>query len=240
MARDEVAEQSAADGVRTARVYRWANPTLSLGYGQDAHTVDWDACDRLGVDVVRRRTGGGAILHGSDVSYSLSVPAGDVAGDVSASYRRLLEPLLDAFDALGLPAKFAAETGEPVHRPACYLRGRDPAHDLVLDGRKVAGNAQHRTKHAVLQHGSVAVAPDHDRRAAVLEAPEASAAAFREQTAALSEHGVTSDEFAEALRDALVAWSGAEPGTWSDAERDRAGALADVYGSEEWVRDRTR
>lgn len=241
MARDEVAQRRAADeGVHTARVYRWAGPTLSLGYGQDPDTVDWDACERLGVTVVRRRTGGGAILHGNDVSYGVAVSRGAVPGAVSESYRCLLTPLLDAFDRLDLPVGFADRSGQEVHRPACYLRGRDPTHDLVLDGRKVAGNAQHRAGDAVLQHGSVAVTPDHGRRAAVLKAPEASADAFREQTAWLGEYGVTADAFADALRDALADWTGADGGAWRAAERESAAELAPVYGSAGWVRRRER
>lgn len=239
MARDEVAERSAGR-VHTARVYRWGRPTLSLGYAQDPDTVDWEACERRGVEVVRRRTGGGAILHGGDVSYSLAVRREAVSGDVSESYRRLLAPLLDAFERLGLPVGFADRSGAEVHRPACYLRERDPAHDLVLDGRKAAGNAQHRTGDAVLQHGSVAVNPDHERRAAVLKNPAASAAAFRDHTAWLGERGVAGETFADALTDALADWTGSEGGAWTDAERESAAERAESYGSEGWVRRRVR
>jgi len=240
MALDDVAAETVqAGGPWTARVYRWRPPTLSLGYGQDPGTVDWAACERLGYDVVRRRTGGGAILHDGDVSYSLIVPADAVAGDVLDAYHTLLEPILDAFERLGVDAGFPEESAGGVHTPACYLRERHPAHDIVADGRKVCGNAQHRTKEAVVQHGSLSVTPDAEARAAVFVDDAASQSAFRSHAVGLSEFGVSGEDVADALEGALASWTDAEQGDWTDDELARAEAVAATYSSADWTRHRT-
>ena len=87
MALDEIAaETAAAGGPRTVRVYRWEPSTLSLGYQQEPATVDWEFCDREGISVTRRPTGGGGIYHDShgDVSYSIVAPAAELAAAGSA------------------------------------------------------------------------------------------------------------------------------------------------------------
>ena len=125
MALDEVAaETAAAGGPRTVRVYRWEPSTLSLGYGQDPDTVNWDYCGREGIGVTRRQTGGGGIYHDStgDISYTIVAPADELPGDLVASYRELCVPILGAFDRLGVSARFAGSGRPACHPPACYLR----------------------------------------------------------------------------------------------------------------------
>ena len=110
MALDEVAARTAAaGGPRTLRVYRWEPSTLSLGYNQHPDTIDWERCAERGVTVTRRPTGGGAIYHDSydDISYTIVAPADELPGDLMDSYELLCEPLLDAFEAMGVPAGFA-------------------------------------------------------------------------------------------------------------------------------------
>ena len=170
MALDEVAAETAASGgPRTIRVYRWEPSTLSLGYHQDPDTIDWDHCEREGITVTRRPTGGGAIYHDSrgDVSYSLVVPADEVPGDLMACYESLCEPVLATFRRLGVDAGFADEERPAVYEPACYLRALHPAHDVVgPDGRKVSGNAQYRRRDAVVQHGSLTFSTTPERHCA--------------------------------------------------------------------------
>ena len=159
MACDEAAAETvAAGGPATVRLYRWMPSTLSLGYGNDADVVDWEFCEERNITVTRRPTGGGAIYHDTagDVAYSIIAPADEYPGDVTESYRQLLEPILDAFESFGVDVAYADADREAVWSPACYLRALDPAHDLVgPDGRKIAGNAQYRTRDAIVQHGSL-------------------------------------------------------------------------------------
>ena len=121
MALDEIAaETAAAGGPRTLRVYRWDPATLSLGYHQDPSTVDWEFCDREGISVTRRPTGGGAIYHDTrgDISYSIVAPADELPGDLMATYEMLCEPLFDGFERLDIPVRFATEKRPSLFDPA--------------------------------------------------------------------------------------------------------------------------
>lgn len=245
MALDAVAAETAAGGgPRTVRLYRWEPSTLSLGYRQDQETVDWAFCEREGVDVVRRPTGGGGIYHDAhgDISYSIVAPADEVPGDLMETYEWFCEPLFDAFDALGVDAGYVDEEREALYEPACYLRPLHPAHDVVAgDGRKLSGNAQYRTREAVVQHGSVSFEVDAERHLACFSSPEVTPEAFRERVTGVAEQasGVARERAVRAFEEALAAWCGADEGTWTDAERERAAEIADgKYRSEAWNRDR--
>jgi lipoate-protein ligase A len=243
MALDEVAAETAAtEGVRTVRVYRWVPSCLSLGYHQDPATVDWAFCEREGIDVTRRPTGGGAIYHDErgDVSYSIVAPADELPGDLMDSYELLCEPLLDAFEAMGVPAGFAESEQPAIHQPACYLRGLHPAHDVVTaDGRKVSGNAQYRQRDAIIQHGSLSFSRDPERHLACFSDPGTTPEAFRDRVSAIDQYTERSRESVVGVLEAtLSAWADASEGEWTDDElaaaRERANAK---YRSDAWVRD---
>src|SRR6056297_3286514 len=163
MALEEIAARTALeDDLRTVRVYSWEPSTLSLGYRQDAESVDWEFCERERVDVTRRQTGGGGIYHDrdADISYTIVAPAEEVPGDLMECYALFCEPILEALNRLGLDADFAEVPKSSIHQPSCYLRDVNPAHDVVVhtdDGpsMKVSGNAQYRRRDAVIQHGSI-------------------------------------------------------------------------------------
>jgi lipoate-protein ligase A len=243
MALEEVAAETAATGgPRTVRVYRWEPSTLSLGYGQDPATIDWEYCQRTGIDVTRRPTGGGAIYHDAvgDISYSIVAPAEELPGELLAAYKRLCEPLFDAFDRLGLDARFADKEAPEIHRPACYLRALDPAHDVAVDGRKISGNAQYRQRDSVIQHGSVTFLRAAEAHLGVFEA-DLSAERFRERVTSIREQAsVDRQRAVEALETALGQWAGADEGEWTDQELERARERAETkYATEAWTRRRT-
>ena len=246
MALDEVAAETvAAGGPATVRLYRWTPSTVSLGYGTDAAVVDRAYCSSAGIDVTRRQTGGGAIYHDAsgDVAYSIVAPRSAFPGGVTDCYRELLEPVLAAFEAVGADVSFADADAPALWEPLCYLRALDPAHDLVgPDGRKVAGNAQHRTREAVVQHGSLTFEADPEAHLAAFVDPPVDADAFADRVGGLSAlPGVDSDRaaFVEELESALSAWAGAEAGAWTDAERERAAELCKrKYADDGWVRGR--
>jgi lipoate-protein ligase A len=249
MALDEVAaETAAAGGPRTVRLYRWEPSCLSLGYGQEPDTVDWDWCADAGVDVTRRPTGGGGIYHdhAGDVSYSVAAPREELPGSLTDCYRTLLTPVLSAFDRLGVPVDFVSEERPALHDPACYLRALDPAHDLVVRDdareRKVSGNAQYRRRDAVVQHGSVTYAVDAEAHLAAFADPGVTPAAFEERVTGVAEHTDASRAaVVSAFESALAAWCDATEGSWTDAELDRARErVAERYGADEWVRRRPR
>ena len=134
------------------RLYRWRPPALSLGHFQAESDVDEDACDRHGVEVVRRPTGGAALLHGGDLTYAavLPRPAG-ADGRVDSLYQWLARGLIAGLGRLGVAAQTARHDGPP--GPVCFA-GQQGA-DLRVGERKVCGSAQVRRAGAVLQHGSI-------------------------------------------------------------------------------------
>jgi lipoate-protein ligase A len=139
----------------TLRFYRWAVPTLSLGYFQPyadrtRHPPSYDC------QVVRRGSGGGAILHHDDLTYSLVLPVDDRwSGMANALYHEVHEALIDTLADWGVDAALRGGGGEPGDQRAflCFLRRSSG--DVVSGGAKIAGSAQRRAKGAILQHGSV-------------------------------------------------------------------------------------
>ena len=240
MALEEIAaETAAAGGPATVRVYTWPD-VLSLGYNQDPDSVDWAFCEREGIGVTRRPTGGGAIYHDhyADLSYSIVAPADAVPGDLMECYRLFCTPILDAFEGIGVDAGFVDREYDAVHQPACYLRALHPAHDIVgPDGRKLGGNAQYRRKDAVVQHGSLSVSLRPERHCGCFtDTPDADA--FRERVGAIDEYAdIERADVVERLRAMLADWVDAEEGEWTGDERVRARERAQSkYATDEWVR----
>jgi len=145
------------------RLYGFSPPCLSLGRLQSVNDVDLEACRRDGIDVVRRPTGGRAVLHDAEVTYSVTCRTSDgrFGGTVSESCARIHGVLASALRALGIEAvpsrsgpKGRHAAIERYSTPDCFAR---PAPDELIDlaGRKVIGSAQARRAGGLLQHGSV-------------------------------------------------------------------------------------
>ncbi|MCL5257248.1 MAG: lipoate--protein ligase family protein [Chloroflexi bacterium] len=157
----------------TVRFYGWQPPGLSLGYFQRIEEVDLDACRRLGIDVVRRTTGGRAILHDKELTYSLVANENDplVSGDVVESYRKISLALVAGLRLLGVEAELAPEVppgtvyhgvngsgndaGAPLGSSACF--DAPCSYELTFDHKKLVGSAQARSRGLILQHGSVLI-----------------------------------------------------------------------------------
>lgn len=156
MARDlAVLDSVASGGLPALRLYTWSRPALSLGHFQDEGEVDQEACRRLGVEVVRRPTGGGALLHGSDLTYAVALarPA-RAAGAVDALHDLFAGALVDGLRRLGVEAAVVRHDGRSGPRgPVCFGSARGA--DLRVGARKLCGSAQLRRRTAVLQHGSI-------------------------------------------------------------------------------------
>ncbi|SEK32684.1 lipoate--protein ligase family protein [Haloferax larsenii] len=241
MALDEVAAETAAEGgPRTVRVYSWKPSCLSLGYGQDPETVDWDYCEREGIDVTRRPTGGGGIYHDNygDVAYSIVAPKAELPGDLMDCYHLLCEPILDAIRSVGVDVDFVEDDMPVIWHPACYLRALHPAHDMVAEGRKVAGNAQYRRRDAVIQHGSLTYSVDAETHLDVHEGHDVTPAEFRERVVGIDELAdVSREAFVEELESTLADFVEAEAGSWTDEELDKARRrVEEKYDTDDWVR----
>lgn len=160
MAVDEVLLEGAADGrTATLRFYGWSEPTLSLGYFQNAGDALNHPASR-GCPVVRRQTGGGAILHDRELTYSLAVPlAHPLAADATRLYRAVHETLQRTLARFGIETTLCSASEQPgtLGQPfLCFQRRM--CGDVLLGTSKVCGSAQRRRRGAILQHGSLLLA----------------------------------------------------------------------------------
>lgn len=150
-------------GEWTLRLYAWSAPTISLGRNQSAmRHYDRERIRRQGIAVVRRPTGGRAILHHREITYSVTAPTSD-AGSERESYGRINRLLVRALENLGVRAHVAPR-GERARSPdatPCFERPAEG--ELTFEGRKLAGSAQWRSDGALLQHGSILVGDDQGR-----------------------------------------------------------------------------
>jgi lipoyl(octanoyl) transferase len=169
MATDEaLMGRARATGEWVLRVYGWARPTLSLGRNQPARGLyDVRSLRERGVDIVRRPTGGRAVLHHREVTYSVTGPAA-AAGSLAESYARVNRLLVDGLRRLGVNATLATPVGSaPIPSDApCF--DTPTKGELVSSGRKLVGSAQWRDREALLQHGSILVDDDQGIVAALL------------------------------------------------------------------------
>jgi len=151
---------AAGEAPPTLRFYLWKPACLSLGYGQRAREVDLERLRERGYDLVRRPTGGRAILHTRELTYSLALPIDHpiAAGGIVDSYRRISEALLIGLRELGLQAQADRINGDAVLTPVCF---ETPSHyEITVGGKKLIGSAQVRRKCGILQHGSLPLVGD--------------------------------------------------------------------------------
>jgi lipoate-protein ligase A len=161
MAIDEALLETAV--VPTVRFYRWRSPALSFGYFGKFSDV---AIYAAGRDLVRRWTGGGIVFHGDDLTYSIVIPSGDPVFDESsiAIYEKIHRALADALNEVGGravvaggvdPGGFSAATRAAVNASGYNCFENPVRADVMMDGRKIAGAAQRRTRRGLLQQGSI-------------------------------------------------------------------------------------
>jgi lipoate-protein ligase A len=162
--------------VPTLRFYTWDPSAVSLGRFQDeASSVNLVACRKRGIDVVRRITGGRAVLHWRELTYSVISPIDNdlFPNDVLGTYKVIAKGLLEGFRSLGVPAEMVSPSGDraamvkrEAKEPACFS---SPSwYEILVHGRKIVGNAQRRLAGAFLQHGSILIEYDPGLEAEVI------------------------------------------------------------------------
>jgi lipoate-protein ligase A len=157
MAADDVLLRGAAAGVASLRFYGWAEPTLSLGYFQEAGPAR-SRPFRAGLPWVRRASGGTALVHHYEVTYALALPAGPPWQRRCESWlRRMHGVIRDALADLGIPVQLCPPDGERGRGEAlCFLH--QAPDDLLLAGSKIVGSAQRKLRGALMQHGGILLA----------------------------------------------------------------------------------
>ncbi|MHC4698688.1 MAG: lipoate--protein ligase family protein [Planctomycetota bacterium] len=228
MARDEalLVRVGEFESPPTLRLYQWDPPTISLGYFQPY--ADYEAlpppAGRLAV--VRRTTGGGAILHDLELTYSLILPTNHVL--LSNGANRLYEFAHDAviagLDLLGVSATRCGESDDSsAARGPFFCFQRRHSYDVLLKHNKIAGSAQRRTREAILQHGSIILDNRFDQQTtATVSVP------FEEAMQRMRSHMVTqlTKQTAQAF----------ELGEWSQEELSDVENLIPKYAGHEWTR----
>jgi lipoate-protein ligase A len=161
MARDvALMLRAGTTGETVFSVYAWTRPTLSFGRNQPARGhYDVDRMQSMGVDVIRRPTGGRALLHHREVTYSVTAPI--AAGDtLRTSYERINSILVGGLVKLGVTASMATPTGRATLQDGTPCFAAPARGELIVGGRKLAGSAQWRHDGALLQHGSILIEDD--------------------------------------------------------------------------------
>lgn len=236
------------ESLPTLRLYAWDPACLSLGHAQPFADVDRARLQEHGWEVVRRATGGRAILHTDELTYSVTGSAKEpiLAGGVLESYNRLAQALLLAIRNLGLPVEIqeGKSNDSAVPNPVCFEV--PSTYEITVDGKKLIGSAQARKKEGVLQHGSLPLTGDLTRICQALVFADESARA-RAATRLLARattvesalgRAVPWEAAARAFVDAFEAQLGIcfEEGELSESEVSRATELVnEKYAHSSWT-----
>lgn len=226
MAIDEaVAEAiSLGESTPTIRFYRWLPSAVSIGYFQLINKeVDTYLCETLGIDVVRRMTGGGAVYHDDEITYSLIAPVSCFSEDIGECYRTICSRITDALASIGISSSFR------------------PVNDVVVNGKKISGSAQTRRKGVITQHGTVLYGLDRDRMFSILKPSPSKLIGkniknfFDGVTCVNEECGASGEDLYRAMLGSFTFDKEWEYGDLSDEEHKTAEKLTYKYRSAEWT-----
>ncbi len=141
--------------VNTLRFYTWKPAAVSIGFFQSLEKeVDKQKLKEYGYDVVRRYTGGGAVLHDKEITYSIILSDSDVPSDIIKSYEKICSGIIRGLGKLNLNGEFK------------------PINDIIVNGKKISGNAQTRKNGIVLQHGTILIDVNIEKMFSVLKVPD--------------------------------------------------------------------
>lgn len=149
------------------RLYSWQPAAVSLGYQQSIASVDLEACSSRGIDVVRRPTGGRAVLHMNELTYAVIWRVPFEIG-INASHNMIVEALVRSLSVAGASALKVSDPRASIKddyregslsNAACFLS--TSRHEVTFDGKKTIGSAQRRFGEVLLQHGSILLNHDH-------------------------------------------------------------------------------
>jgi len=238
MAVDEALAASVADGgAPVLRFYRWEPACLSLGRNQPARDrYDLDALAAAGIDIVRRPTGGRAVLHRRELTYSVAAPEG-LLGGLREAYTAINRALVVGLRRLGVDARLQSAGGRaPVPSLApCFAEPVEG--EVVAGGRKLLGSAQRRLGSVILQHGSLPLHDDQSLVAAFVVSPQPGVDAPPATLDALLGREPAWEELTAALTAGWAEAFGAPPcpSSLTETERARAAEAAERYASPAWT-----
>ncbi|WP_424356593.1 lipoate--protein ligase family protein [Methanocella sp. MCL-LM] len=227
MAVDEAIAEGISTGLSmpTIRFYRWKPSAVTIGCFQCLQDeVNVAGCKEKGIDVVRRRTGGGAVYHdyAGEITYSVIAPERYFPKDIKASYKEICGWIIDGLSAAGIKAEFR------------------PINDVIVNGRKISGSAQTRRQGVLTQHGTILYSVDRDSMFSVLKPSEKkltdkAATTFKDYVTSASEEGCPSLQLLyNALLLGFTTGKSWKPGELSGEEAEAVERLVPKYCSDEW------
>jgi len=159
----------------TLRFYGWSPPAVSIGYSQrPERDIDLNYCEKHGIDIVQRPTGGRAVLHDHELTYSITFQEENqvIPGHLQGSFKVIGESLIRGLAYLGIDAQLVDGRRNRLNRPC----NREPAcfsshspYEILTNGKKIIGSAQRRFKGVILQHGSILIDIDRERLAYIFK-----------------------------------------------------------------------
>ena len=227
MALDEaISEFVAKGGPPTIRFWRWNPSAVSIGYFQCIlDEVDADLCKEMKIDIVRRRTGGGAVYHdyNGEITYSVIAPLGMFPKNIIESYKAICGWIISGLQKLGIQSEFK------------------PINDILVDGKKISGNAQTRRNGVLLQHGTILCDLDIRTMFSLLKVSKEKISdkfiqAVEERVTSLKKHSITDmDKVYTALVNGFTQNKEWSFGELTDEEIKKAEELARTkYAAREW------
>ena len=142
----------------TLRFYGWTQPSFSFGYFQDISSeVDIEACRGDGIELIKRMTGGGTVVHGWELTYTLILPRNAGELSVSEAYQRIGHSLVKAFQKLGIPAQCYAACTDAVQTAQNICLTNPAEHDVMSDNKKLAGVSVRRNRNGVMFQGYISL-----------------------------------------------------------------------------------
>jgi len=241
MALDEACAEAIArrDVPATIRFYRWTPDAVSIGYFQGLEDeVNTEKCLMEKVDVVRRRTGGGAVYHAyeGEITYSLIAPVQRFPRGITESYQMICGWIIDALKSLNVGAEF-----KPINDIVLAAGSRGP-HGEAVGGKKISGNSQTRRDGILLQHGTILYQVDVKKMFSLLKVgkekiSDKMIAAAEERVTSLKklQPGLELGDLYRALVTAFIYGKNVERGEWTLAELARAQELSESrYSQHEW------
>jgi lipoate---protein ligase len=157
MAADEAIMLSRADNEvpNTLRFYTWQPSALTVGFFQDIREeINISEAKKNKIDIIRRYTGGGAVFHDQEITYSIALAEKDVSVDIAESYKQICNGVIIGLKKTGLDAIFS------------------PINDILINNKKISGSAQTRKKGVVLQHGTILLSVDVKKMFSLLKVPD--------------------------------------------------------------------
>lgn len=210
----------------TIRFYRWSPSAVSIGRFQSmAEEIDVEKCREMGVDYVRRITGGGAVYHDTNGEITYSIIAGETEfpKGIRESYKTICQSIIDGLANLGVGAEFA------------------PINDILVEGKKISGNAQTRRNGVLLQHGTVLYSLNVKKMFTLLKVSKEKISdkmikSVEERVTCVSKFGDFSlNQLYGALLDGFTKGRDYEFGAWSKEELERTeGLRIKLYGTRKW------